>query len=171
MPDTFPSIRAKDKPGGIQCIPVKKRISLFHCHFQCRIIPGIRSPFNGKIHMELRSCLPAVLHLHMVPAECNGIGNIRHQFIQLFCRDPLPLILCMVIVTVHDQHIRTKEISHTAVILPVASAHMILLHCFLQVFCTSHFHPVRIKAVPRIPCSIRCLQNKLHLLTPPSGLP
>ena len=171
MPDTFPCIRTENEPCRIQCIPVKKRICFLHRRFQCRIIPGIRGSLNGKIHMELRPCRPSVLHLHVIPAERNGITQIRHQVIQLLRRDPFPRIFCMVIVTVHDQHIRMKEVPDTAVILPVTAAHMIMLNCLLQFFRTVHLHPVRVKAVLCIPCHIRCLQNKPHFLTPPSDLP
>ena len=162
MPDHLTGIRSEYEPCSIQRISIKE-VKAFLDSFLKRCVPAcIRCLCNLEIHMEFRSCCFAVLHLHVVTAEGNYIGNIRQHPIQLFRCNPLCRILGVIIVDIHHHHIRPGKVSDASIISFVLSADMIEPDCFPHFLRRGHHPPVRIAAVSGLPGAVCCKHGYLH---------
>ena len=129
---------------------------------QGRILPGIRNRPNREIHMVPGPCGLPVLLQHVVAARHQYIGNVRHHPVQLPLRHPFRRVIGMVIVQVHDHHIRRKEIPIGTVAPPVFPAHMVISRRILH-HPRVRYHDFRgVPAVPGIARTVGAANRYLH---------
>ena len=162
VPDGVAHIRAEDKPGGVQRVIVEEGILAEDGFLQGGVVICILCWLDLEIHMELRSRSLTVLRKKMMPAERNRVADVRHHLIQLFRRNPLRRVLRVVVVAVHDHHVRLTEVVRVAVIVVVFRAHVIHPDSLLKLLGAGDLHPIGVVAVPFIAQDVRCLQNQFH---------
>ena len=165
MPDGVTHIRAEDEPGGIQGVVIEEGVFPVDGFLERRVVIRVLRGLDLKVHMELGPGCLAVLLQHVMPAEGDGVADIRHHLVQLFRRDPLRRVFRVVIVAVHDENIGLTEVLLAAVIVVILRAYVIHLDGFLKLLGAGDLRPVRVEAVLLIADDVRRLQNQLHACT------
>ena len=165
MPDGVTHIRAEDEPGGIQGVVIEEGVFPVDGFLERRVVIRVLRGLDLKVHMELGPGCLAVLLQHVMPAEGDGVADIRHHLVQLFRRDPLRRVFRVVVVAVHDENIGLTEVLLAAVVIVILRAHVIHLDGFLKLLGAGDLRPVRIEAVLLIADDVRRLQNQLHACT------
>ena len=162
MPDGVTHIRAEDKPGGVQRVVIKEGVLPIDGFLHRRVVIRVLRGLNLKVHMKLGPGCLAVLLQHVMPAEGDGVADIRHHLIQLFRRNPLRRVLRVVVVAVHDENIGLPEVLLAAVVVVILRAHVIHFDGFLKFLGAGNLRPVWVEAVLFITDEVRCLQNQFH---------
>ena len=165
MPDGVTHIRAEDEPSSIQGVVIEEGVFPVDGFLERRVVIRILRRLDLKVHMELGPGCLAILLQHVMPAEGDGVADIRHHLVQLFWCDPLSRVFRVVIVAVHDENIRLPKVLLAAVVVVILRAHMIHLDGFLKLLGAGNLRPVRVEAVFLIADDVRRLQNQLHACT------
>ena len=157
MPDGVTHIRAEDEPGGIQGVVIEEGVFPVDGFLERRVVIRVLRGLDLKVHMELGPGCLAVFLQHVMPAEGDGVADIRHHLVQLFRRDPLRRIFRVVVVAVHDENIGLTEVLLAAVVVVILRAHVIHLDGFLKLLGAGDLRPVRVEAVLLIADDVRRL--------------
>ena len=154
-PDHLRLVAAIDEPGRVHGVVIEEGILEHNLLFDTDILFRICTFPDWKIYMEPWPGGSAFFLFSMVPGKEEGHLHIRERQLHFGGRHPLRGFFCVVVVAVHHQAIRCKEIVYTAVTVLERSADMVTLHGLPELFFIGDLMSVRIKAVFLVARTVR----------------